>query len=46
MKITLHGADSPMAIEASRIYRSHPDLLDDETRDLERASKIARAIPM
>ncbi len=34
--------DSPMAIEASRIYRSHPDLLDDETRALERASEIAR----
>jgi metallo-beta-lactamase family protein len=34
--------DSPMAIEASRIYRSHPDLLDDETRDLERGSEIAR----
>ncbi len=37
--------DSPMAIEASRIYRSHPDLLDDETHDLERASKIARHHP-
>ena len=37
--------DSPMAIEASRIYRSHPDLLDDETRDLERASEIARRHP-
>lgn len=34
--------DSPMAIEATRIYRSHPDLLDDETRDLESASEIAR----
>jgi metallo-beta-lactamase family protein len=34
--------DSPMAIEATRIYRSHPDLLDQETRDLERTSEIAR----
>lgn len=34
--------DSPMAIEATRIYRSHPDLLDEETRDLERSSEIAR----
>jgi metallo-beta-lactamase family protein len=33
---------SPMAIEATRIYRSHPDLLDEKTRDLERASEIAR----
>ena len=31
--------------EASRIYRSHPDLLDDETHDLERASEIARRHP-
>jgi len=34
--------DSPMAIEATRIYSSHPDLLDDETRDLHRTSDIAR----
>lgn len=33
--------DSPMAIEATRIYRSHPDLFDDETIDLQRACDIA-----
>jgi metallo-beta-lactamase family protein len=34
--------DSPMAIQATKIYESHPDLLDDETRDLQRTSAIAR----
>lgn len=34
--------DSPMAIEATKIYGSHPDLLDDETHALRRASAIAR----
>ncbi|MDP3068695.1 MAG: MBL fold metallo-hydrolase [Opitutaceae bacterium] len=33
--------DSPMAIEATRIYQSHPDLFDDETNDLQRACDIA-----
>lgn len=34
--------DSPMAIEATRIYRSHPDLFDQETLDLRRACDIAK----
>ena len=33
--------DSPMAIEATRIYESHPDLFDDEARDMRRACDIA-----
>ncbi|MBL9189902.1 MAG: MBL fold metallo-hydrolase [Opitutaceae bacterium] len=33
--------DSPMAIEATRIYQSHPDLFDEETIDLQRACDIA-----
>ena len=33
--------DSPMAIEATRIYRSHPDLFDEETKNLRRSCKIA-----
>ena len=34
--------DSPMAIEASRIYRSHPDLFDEEATAMERACEIIR----
>jgi metallo-beta-lactamase family protein len=33
--------DSPMAIEATEIYRSHPDLFNDDTKALRRACKIA-----
>jgi len=33
--------DSPMAIEATRIYESHPDLFDDDAIDLRRACDIA-----
>jgi metallo-beta-lactamase family protein len=32
-----------MAIEASRIYRSHPDLFDEEATALERACEVIRA---
>lgn len=34
--------DSPMAIEATRIYHEYPDLLDDETHALMKASPVAR----
>ncbi|HNU53222.1 MAG TPA: MBL fold metallo-hydrolase [Verrucomicrobiota bacterium] len=34
--------DSPMAIEATRIYRRHPDLFDADARVLGRACEIAR----
>ena len=34
--------DSPMAIEASRIYKSHPDLFDEEATAMERACSIIR----
>ncbi|HKX60534.1 MAG TPA: MBL fold metallo-hydrolase [Verrucomicrobiae bacterium] len=33
--------DSPMAIEATRIYARHPDLFDEEATDLERAREVA-----
>lgn len=33
--------DSPMAIEATKIYQSHPDLFDEEAIDLQRACDIA-----
>jgi len=34
--------DSPMAIEASKIYRSHPDLFDEEATALVRACEVVR----
>jgi len=34
--------DSPMAIEATQIYRRHPDLFDDEAKALRRACAITR----
>ena len=34
--------DSPMAIEATRIYQSYPDLFDHETLDMQQACEIAR----
>jgi metallo-beta-lactamase family protein len=34
--------DSPMAIEATRIYHSHPDLFDDDALKLEAACEITR----
>jgi metallo-beta-lactamase family protein len=34
--------DSPMAIEASKIYHRHPDLFDDEAKALERACAFTR----
>jgi metallo-beta-lactamase family protein len=34
--------DSPMAIEATRIYHSHPDLFDEEAAAMERACQIIR----
>jgi len=33
--------DSPMAIEATKIYQNYPDLFDDETLDMQRACDIA-----
>ena len=33
--------DSPMAIEATRIYTHHPDLFDDEAKALDRTCEIA-----
>jgi metallo-beta-lactamase family protein len=33
--------DSPMAIEATKIYQSHPDLFDEEAIDMQRACDIA-----
>jgi metallo-beta-lactamase family protein len=33
--------DSPMAIQATKIYENHPDLFDDETRTLQQACEIA-----
>ncbi len=33
--------DSPMAIEATRIYQRHPDLFDEEAIDLQKACDIA-----
>lgn len=33
--------DSPMAIEATKIYRNHPDLFDEEAQKLRRSCKIA-----
>jgi metallo-beta-lactamase family protein len=34
--------DSPMAIEATRIYRSHPDLYDEEATAMQSACEITR----
>jgi len=35
--------DSPMAIEATRIYQTHPDLFDDEAKAMETACQIAHS---
>lgn len=35
--------DSPMAIEATKIYRRHPDLFDDEAKALDKACAIVRS---
>jgi metallo-beta-lactamase family protein len=35
--------DSPMAIEASKIYRNYPDLFDEEAKAMERACEIVRS---
>jgi len=37
--------DSPMAIEATEIYRRHPDLFDQDAQALRRACDIARGQP-
>ena len=34
--------DSPMAIEATEIYQRHPDLFDEEAKNLQRVCDIAR----
>lgn len=34
--------DSPMAIEASRVYLRYPDLFDDEAKAMERACELVR----
>jgi metallo-beta-lactamase family protein len=34
--------DSPMAIEASRVYLHYPDLFDDEAKAMERACELVR----
>lgn len=34
--------DSPMAIEASRVYLRYPDLFDDEAKAMERACQLVR----
>jgi metallo-beta-lactamase family protein len=34
--------DSPMAIEASKVYTHYPDLFDDEAKAMERACKLVR----
>jgi metallo-beta-lactamase family protein len=35
--------DSPMAIEATKIYRSYPDLFDDEAKAMEKACEFVRS---
>jgi metallo-beta-lactamase family protein len=35
--------DSPMAIEATKIYRRYPDLFDDEAKAMERACDFVRS---
>ncbi len=37
--------DSPMAIAATRLYQQHPDLFDEEARDLERRCGAIRQNP-
>lgn len=36
--------DSPMAIEATRIYRQHPDLYDEEAQELRRNGVLERQL--
>jgi metallo-beta-lactamase family protein len=36
--------DSPMAIEATRIYRQHPDLYDEEAQELRRSGVLDRQL--